>query len=122
MAPIHIISNPARLRSGDQSLPSPASGEMAFVKGAPKEVLALCTHRLVHGEARPLDNAARAEIMAVNDAYARSALRVLALARRELPPRTGAYTPERIEHGLTLLAFAAVIDPARSGVTAVATH
>ena len=118
MATIHRISNPARLRSGDQSLPSPASGEMAFVKGAPKEVLALCTHRLVHGEARPLDNAARAEIMAVNDAYARSALRVLALARRELPPRTGAYTPERIEQGLTFLGLAAMMDPPRPEVAA----
>ncbi len=91
-------------------------GEIAFVKGAPKEVLQLCTHILTHGEARPLDNTTRAEIMAANDDYARNALRVLALARRELPPRTGAYTPEKVEQDLTFLGLAAMMDPPRPEV------
>ncbi|MGH2592771.1 MAG: cation-translocating P-type ATPase, partial [Anaerolineae bacterium] len=91
-------------------------GEIAFVKGAPKEVLQLCSHILMHGEVRPLDNATRAEIVAANDDYARNALRVLALARRELPPRTGAYTPEGVEQGLTFLGLAAMMDPPRPEV------
>ena len=44
-----------------------------------------------------LTNDLRAEILGVNDDYARGALRVLALARRDLPPRSGAYTSENIE-------------------------
>lgn len=95
--------------------------EVAFVKGAPKEVLQLCTHILLDGQTRPLDDALRAEIMAANDSYARNALRVLALARRELPARSAgaeaspgaSYTVERIERGLTFLGLMALMDPPR---------
>lgn len=91
-------------------------GEVAFIKGAPKEILARCSHVLLDGEVRPLDAGIRAQIAAANDQYARQALRVLALARRELPPREGTYTPENVEHDLTFLALAAMIDPPRKEV------
>ncbi len=94
------------------------STEVAFVKGAPKEVLQLCTHIFWCGEVRPLDETIRAAVMAVNDHYARNALRVLALARRELPPRTGAYTPQTVEQELTFLGLAAMMDPPRPEVAA----
>jgi len=90
--------------------------QVAFIKGAPREVLQLCTQILIGGTLRPLDNALRAEILAANDDYARAALRVLALARRNLPPRTGAYTSETIEQGLTFLGLAAMMDPPRPEV------
>ena len=64
------------------------------MKGAPKEVLQLCTSIQKGGEIVPLDEQTRADILAANDDYARPALRVLALARRELPERSGAYTPK----------------------------
>lgn len=92
--------------------------EVAFVKGAPREVLQLCNTILMNGEVRPLDNATRAEIMQVNDEFARNALRVLALARRDLPPRTGAYTPEQVERDLTFLGLVAMMDPPRPEVAA----
>lgn len=92
--------------------------EIAFVKGAPREVLQLCNTILMHGEVRPLDEATRAEIMRVNDEFARNALRVLALARRDLPPRTGSYTPEQVERDLTFLGLAAMMDPPRPEVAA----
>ena len=71
----------------------------------------------------PLDDATRAEIMAANDDYARNALRVLALARRELPPSPrsnggAAYTPERVERDLTFLGLLAMMDPPRPEVAA----
>jgi magnesium-transporting ATPase (P-type) len=90
--------------------------EIAFVKGAPKEVLQLCTHILMHGEARLLDEATRAEIIRYNDEFARKSLRVLALARRELPPRTGAYRAEDTEQSLIFLGLAAMMDPPRPEV------
>jgi magnesium-transporting ATPase (P-type) len=90
--------------------------EVAFVKGAPKEVLQLCTHVQIGGQVRPLDDAARADIVAANDDYARNALRVLALARRELPARAGAYTVEGVERQLTFLGLAAMMDPPRPEV------
>ncbi len=91
--------------------------ETVFVKGAPREVLQLCTHILLHGEDVPLDDTIRTEIHAANDDYARNALRVLAIARRELPPRsTGNYTPEIIERKLTFLGLMAMMDPPRPEV------
>jgi magnesium-transporting ATPase (P-type) len=92
--------------------------EVAFIKGAPREVLQLCDSVLMNGCVRPLDAATRTTIMAANDDYARSALRVLALARRDLPTRTGAYTPESVERGLTFLGLAAMMDPPRPEVAA----
>ena len=93
-----------------------AQGQVAYVKGAPREVLALCTHILIGNEVHLLDGLLRSEILAVNDEYAGGALRVLALAQRELPARTGAYLVERVEQGLTFLGLMAMMDPPRPEV------
>jgi Ca2+-transporting ATPase len=90
--------------------------EIAFVKGAPREVLQLCTRILIHDQVVPLTGQLRSEILAANDNYARGALRVLALARRELPPRTGTYTAEGVEQDLTFLGLMAMMDPPRPQV------
>jgi P-type Ca2+ transporter type 2C len=90
--------------------------EIAFIKGAPREVLQLCSKILVNDVVIPLTNQVRAEILGVNDDYARGALRVLALARRDLPARTGAYTAESIEQELTFLGLMAMMDPPRPQV------
>lgn len=99
--------------------------EIAFVKGAPREVLALCSTILVHGKVCPLDEAIRQEILSAIDDYAQNALRVLALARREIhreprmPGEPGSgrqYSPERIENDLTFLGLMAMMDPPRPEV------
>jgi magnesium-transporting ATPase (P-type) len=91
-------------------------GEIAFVKGAPREVLQLCNTLQVNGKIRPLDEALRAEILAATDDYARRALRVLAVSRRDLPQRSGAYTAEQVEQGLTFLGLMGMMDPPRPEV------
>jgi magnesium-transporting ATPase (P-type) len=73
---------------------------------------------MLDGETCPLGEKIREEIFASNDDYARNALRVLALARRSLPPRQGAYTVERVERDLTFLGLMAMMDPPRSEVAA----
>ena len=99
-----------------------SSEEVAFVKGAPREVLQLCARILLGGQVTPLDEATRAAILAANDSYARNALRVLALASRDLPPHPvnggAAYTPERVEQDLTFLGLLAMMDPPRPEVDA----
>jgi Ca2+-transporting ATPase len=99
--------------------------EVAFVKGAPREVLHLCTHILVDGENRPMDQEFRTRILAANDGYARNALRVLALAYRILPARTGAgaeYSPDSVERDLVFLGLAAMMDPPRPEVAEAVEH
>ena len=90
--------------------------EVAFVKGAPREVLQLCSQILVDGESHQLSEAIRAEIMSANDEYSRRALRVLGIARRALPPRSRTYTAEIVEKDLTFLGLIAMMDPPRPEV------
>jgi P-type Ca2+ transporter type 2C len=90
--------------------------EVAFVKGAPREVLQLCSHILVDGESQPLSETIRADVMSTNDEYSRRALRVLGIARRELPARSRAYTAQAIEQDLTFLGLIAMMDPPRPEV------
>ena len=101
----------------DMSFPEISSGEqLAFIKGAPREVLQLCTHIRMHGEVIPLDNSWRTRILSANDDYARNALRVLALAYHTLPQRVGSYTTERVEVNLVFLGLTAMMDPPRPEV------
>jgi Ca2+-transporting ATPase len=90
--------------------------EVVFVKGAPREVLQLCTRLLWDGSEQALDESRRAEILVVNDEYARRALRVLALARRDLPSRSRPYSVENVEQDLTFLGLVAMMDPPRPEV------
>jgi len=113
MSTIHQIANHK----------SQITNHIAFVKGAPKEVLQFCTHILIHDQVRPLDDTTRAEILAANDGYARNALRVLALARTPplLPPYRGGrggYIPEKVEQNLIFLGLLAMMDPPRPEVAA----
>jgi magnesium-transporting ATPase (P-type) len=96
--------------------------QLVYDKGAPKEVLALCTHVCQDGQVLPLDDSLRSRIMAANDDYARNGLRVLAVASRKLPKTSQSesvpveYTPESIESDLTFLGLMAMMDPPRPEV------
>jgi P-type Ca2+ transporter type 2C len=90
--------------------------EVAFIKGAPREVLQLCSHILVHGKIQKIIDATRTDILTANDEFSRRALRVLGIARRELPLRSGSYTAELVEKDLTFLGLVAMMDPPRPEV------
>jgi potassium/sodium efflux P-type ATPase len=95
------------------------NSRVAYVKGAPKEMLALSTHVCIDGRAEPLDSQLRAQITAANDDFARSGLRVLAIAQRELPDvfsNLSASTAETIEYDLTFIGLMAMMDPPRPEV------
>lgn len=98
-----------------------AGGRIAYIKGAPKEVLELCTQIRENGKTAMIDDATREGIMTANDRFARNGLRVLAVAMRELsgvdlPGSLGDYTPELIERELTFLGLVAMVDPPRPEV------
>ncbi len=112
MPRVHEIPFDAR-RKRMTTIHRSADAEVAFVKGAPREVLALCSHIQIEGVDRPLTDTLRQGVVEANDSYARHALRVLALARRVLPPRSAPYLAEKIEQGLVFLGLAAMMDPPR---------
>jgi calcium-translocating P-type ATPase len=92
------------------------AGYVCYVKGAPGELLARCTHARWNGTATPMNADLRSSIAAAADAMAGTGLRVLAAACRTLPdPR-----PSRnlAESGLTLLGLVGMLDPPRPEVTA----
>ena len=99
------------------------SSDIVYVKGAPNEVLALCTHFLRDGQEIPLDDKLNAQISAANDEYARNGLRVLAIARRKLPvsfslkEKSSNQLFETVETELTFLGLMALMDPPRPEVT-----
>ena len=91
---------------------------IAFVKGAPREMLDLCTSIQRNGQVVPLDEPTRAAILATNDDYAHDGLRVLAVAMRTLPDTIWELTAETVETELTFLGLAAMVDPPRPAVAA----
>lgn len=92
------------------------SGKIAYVKGAPREILELCTKIIgVEGE-KELNNEIREEIMVENDNFARSGLRVLAFAYKALQKGDKKYSPEKTEKDLVFIGLMAMMDPPRPEV------
>jgi potassium/sodium efflux P-type ATPase len=105
------------VRSEHDASPAATARIIAYVKGAPGEVLARCGRiRRVGHDADATD--LQAAVLAANDEYARSGLRVLAVACRELDIAARDATPEVVESDLTLLGLVAMHDPPRPEVTA----
>lgn len=85
---------------------TPDGGEVAFVKGAPEQVLGLCARDL-YG---PLDAAGRERLLRRNAELADQGLRVLALAWRRVEP--GSAPPP---DGYTLIGLVGLEDTLREG-------
>lgn len=99
------------------------SNRIAYVKGAPKEIMELCSRCYDGSSSRPMREKDRQRIMEANDSYAREGLRVLAVAYRSLrkddeslPPTIREYTPENVERAMTFVGLIAMQDPPRSEV------
>jgi P-type Ca2+ transporter type 2C len=92
-------------------------GLMLFCKGAPEVILERCTQLLVGTEQRDLDDAMRRDLQSVNEQMAKEALRVLAVARRELP-LGGMSAAEEMECEMVFLGMMGMMDPPREEVRA----
>jgi magnesium-transporting ATPase (P-type) len=94
------------------------NGTVAYVKGAPERVIAMCATQ--HGAmgAEPIDELRWERAI---DALGANGQRVLALARKEMPHRTQDLTFQDVEDNLTLLGLIGLIDPPREeAIAAVA--
>ena len=111
MSTIHVLETPVN-----------GSSRIAYIKGAPKEVLDLCTGIYKQGAKVEISDEDRKEIMQANDMYARNGLRVLAISCRYLtredglPVALSAYTPELIEQKMIFIGLVVMADPPRPEV------
>jgi len=127
-----------KLAKGDMEAETPRAGEAPFdsmrkmmstvhsdnnkyiqyTKGAPDEVLKLCTHVLTAEGVVPMTPERTEEILAENARMAGQALRVLAAATREYAAMPESCEPAALEQGLCFVGLCGMIDPVRPEVSA----
>ncbi|MFH1737261.1 MAG: cation-transporting P-type ATPase [Actinomycetota bacterium] len=90
--------------------------KIGYVKGAPKEVLGLCTQIAKPDGVQLLDEETRQTIISQNDSFAKDGLRVLAMAYRPVATETKDYVAEDIEKDLVFVGLMAMMDPPREEV------
>jgi magnesium-transporting ATPase (P-type) len=84
----------------------------AWVKGAPGEIVKLSKKVCLKGEVKEFTEELKREVLAVYDSFAGKALRVLALAYREVPQKDD-YKAEEVEKDLVFLGLVGMMDPPR---------
>ncbi len=91
-------------------------GIVQYTKGAPDEILKLCTTYSKNGTILPLDEAARTAILDANKSMASKALRVLCAAQKTYDVAPTDFSPEALEKELTFIGLTGMIDPIRPEV------
>jgi Ca2+-transporting ATPase len=86
------------------------------VKGGLDEVLSVCDKIIIHGKIRPIVNEDKKLILLANETMANSALRVLAMAYKDLPEAPQNVQIGDLENGLIFIGMLGMIDPARPEV------
>ena len=91
-------------------------GFIQFTKGAPDEVLRRCTRIWQKGQAVPITEGQRKQILEENKNMADQALRVLGAAQRIYDERPASNDPGTLEQELTWIGMCGMIDPIRPEV------
>jgi sodium/potassium-transporting ATPase subunit alpha len=92
-------------------------GSTAFSKGAMEKLLPLCSHIMIKGEHKQLDDKERNDVIQADHALMDRGLRVLAFAMRELEGRRMSdVRSEDIEKDMTFLGLIGLQDPPRPEV------
>jgi len=91
-------------------------GIIQYTKGAPDEVIKLCTTMLKDGEIVPLTDQLRNEILAENTRMAGKALRVLAGSFKKHGTTPTSWDAKDLENELTFIGLSGMIDPVRPEV------
>jgi len=87
----------------------------SYVKGAPDLLMKVCDKIIENGRIRKLTEKDKEKILEMNDMFAKKALRVLALAYKELPD-SKEYKIDNVEKNLTFVGLVGMIDPPRDEV------
>ncbi len=91
-------------------------GHLVCTKGAPDMLLQNCAYILWDDKIVPFTETLKRKVMSANEAMAKNALRVLAVAYRELKPDDGFENEDEVERGLVFVGLAGMIDPPRREV------
>ena len=86
---------------------------IAYMKGAPDVVLPLCSSIFENGKVREFGDNGRLSILRVNEEMALRALRVIAVAEKELSSIPKDYSEQLMESNFTFLGLAGIMDPPR---------
>lgn len=86
------------------------------VKGGLDEVLSVCDRIVIDGEFRPITPEDKEQINSANEKMANSALRVLAMAYKDLPEAPRDVEIGKLENELIFVGLLGMIDPARPEV------
>jgi Ca2+-transporting ATPase len=92
---------------------TPQNKLVAYLKGAPETVLEKCTHILEDGKEVKLTEAKINKVLQANEQLASDALRVLAMAYKQLPSASEKYEDDAIERDLVFVGLEGMIDPPR---------
>ncbi len=92
------------------------SGGTAITKGAPDILVERCSAVLIDGVKRPMTSLLLDSILNANNNMAGKALRVLAVAVKELDSVPEKLSPELIENDLTFVGLVGMIDPPKPEV------
>lgn len=93
-----------------------SDARVAYVKGAPEIILERSVNIYDDGAVRPLTKVDKEEILSNMRNMAKDALRVLAMAYRELPKTIVNFEEEEVETDLTFVGMEGMIDPPREEV------
>jgi len=90
--------------------------KVAYVKGAPKKIIALCREISVDGEVQTFSDEEKEKVIKKHDKLAASGLRILGMAYKTLPDDFDDFRPERVEVDMVFLGMMAMQDPPRPEV------
>ena len=93
---------------------TPAGLKVAYLKGAPKQIVELSQQQLTGAELVPVGESERQRLFEINRSLARRGLRVLALAYRQLDE--GEAPGAEALRDLTFVGFVGILDPPAPGV------
>jgi len=95
-----------------------ADGIVQYTKGAPDEILKICTSALVDGKVVPFTEDVKVAVLADNKRMADKALRVLAVALKKYDAAPSDFAPAALENDLVFVGLTGMIDPVRPEVKA----
>ncbi|MCJ7631949.1 cation-transporting P-type ATPase [Candidatus Bathyarchaeota archaeon] len=114
MSEIPFTSERKRMSTIHQT---PDKEKVAYMKGAPEIVVEKCSRIFENGKEKKLSATEQETIFAANEQMASSALRVLAMAYRQLPPELKELNEKTVEEDFVFVGLMGMIDPPREEAT-----